>query len=131
MFGKLLKMASEVAEEPGKSDNRQKTAALLAEAEKLNAQYKGIKEITEVIEALTLATVFLAKRIKDGFGADDAMALMQKMVSDPEFIAVIARASDGINEVRGELSELDFEESITLGALGLEFVRKVVKELNG
>ena len=130
MLEKLLKMASENEEDSKKADKKESAAGPLpAEAENLKTQFKGIKETVEVIDALMLVTVFLTRRIKDGIGADDAMALMQKIMSDPEFLEVFTRAADGIGEIPAELSDLDFEESITLGILGLSFVKEVVKAL--
>ena len=124
MFEKLLKAAEGLSETS--VDDVKKIAG---EDEKGNGQGKGLKETTEVIEALTLITVFLTQRLKDGIGADDAMALMQKIMSDPEFMDVFARAADGVAEIPGELSDLDFEESLTLGILGLNFIKEVVGAL--
>ena len=127
MLEKLLKMA-EAASESSEEDSGA-AAALATDGKSADDASKGIKETIEVIEAVTLVTVFLTKRIKDGIGADDAMALMQKIMTDPEFLAVFTRAADGIGEIPGELSDLDFEESITLGILGLSFIKEVVKAL--
>jgi len=121
MLEKLLKMAEESSKTPPKENQGNHQG---------DAVSTGIKETVEVIEALALITVFLTRRIKDGIGADDAMALMQKIMSDPEFLAVFTRAVDGINEIPNELSDLNFDESITLGILGLSFIKDVVNTLS-
>ncbi|VEN73253.1 hypothetical protein EPICR_140014 [Candidatus Desulfarcum epimagneticum] len=139
MFEKLLKLAQMEEEEkkaaaPEKKDEAPAAGDETAEEKTAPAPgngngARGLKETTEVIEALTMVTVFLTKRLKDGIGADDAMALMEKLTTDEEFVNVIARAADGISEIPAELSDLDFEESLTLGILGLGFIKEVVGAL--
>lgn len=98
----------------------------LAEIKKIEARFKGIKETTEVIEAITLIAAFLTKKLKDGLGLDDGMALFEKLQSDFQFQAALARASLGIREVPAEIADLDFEESITLSMLGVNFIKEIV-----
>ncbi len=102
------------------------TPEQLKEIKKIESRFNGIKETSEVIEAITLVAVFLTRKIKDGIGADDAVDLFNKLQNDPQFKSAMAKASDGIDQVSAELGDLDFEESITLGMLGLNFVKEVV-----
>jgi hypothetical protein len=101
----------------------------IAQIQQIDRRFKGIKETTELIQGVTLLAVFLTKHIKDGLGVDDVMALFQKMQTDPAFQSALIKASEGIQEVPAELDDLDFEESITLGVLGLNFVKEIVSAL--
>jgi hypothetical protein len=105
------------------------TPEQLGEIKQIEARFKGIKETTEVIEAITLIAAFLTKKLKDGLGLDDAMSLFEKLQTDFRFQAALAKASLGIREVPAELADLDFEESITLGMLGMNFVKEIVKTM--
>jgi hypothetical protein len=101
----------------------------LAEVKKIDQRLTGIKETTEVIEALTLLTCFLAKSLKDGIDMGDALALFSKLTSDAQFQAAMLKASSGIEKIPDELADLDFEEIMTLSVLGLNFIKDIVKAI--
>ncbi len=101
----------------------------IEEIGKIEKRFKGIKETTELIQGVTLLSAFLTKHIKDGLGADDVMALFAKLQTDSAFQAALMKASEGMQEIPSELDDLDFEETITLGILGLNFIKEVVKAL--
>lgn len=79
------------------------------------AEEKGIKEITEVLDAAGALSVLIYKAQKDGGPASEigqriALALMQ----NPEVIAKLKLAADGISEVPAEAKDLNMVEALQL-----------------
>lgn len=77
-------------------------------------QMYGIKESLEVLEAVKVIGVKVAKAGKDGFDFSDLSVLV-----DPEVWAKAKAAFEGIGEAPKELKELNAEEIGQLAAAGL------------
>lgn len=77
----------------------------------------SIKETKEAILGVVALGAFVALRAKDGLQLDDAVALVGKLTSDPEFMAKLKSAIDGIDKVPAEVKDLQFAEIIELAAL--------------
>lgn len=81
------------------------------------ADEKGIKEITEVLDAAGALSVLIYKVQKEGGTASEigqriALALMQ----NPDVIAKLKLAADGISEVPAEAKDLNMIEALQLVA---------------
>lgn len=81
------------------------------------------KETKEAMRALVAILAFLAERLKDGIGFDDAIALISKLTSDDIFIRKLKEGYDGIDKIGDELKNLDASK---ITALGLEIVPDIV-----
>lgn len=73
-----------------------------------------IKETEELVVGLLDLAIFLKSRLKDGVDVGDAVALFQKLVGDAEFKAKMEAAFKGVNQVQGEVTDLDLNETIRL-----------------
>ena len=51
----------------------------------VEAGFLGIKELKEALVGVNELAIFIAMRLKDGIGLDDAMAIWSKLSSDEEF----------------------------------------------
>lgn len=80
----------------------------------------GIKESKEALHGILVLGAFIAKRAKDGLGADDAAALASALMGDEAFQGALKDAVDGIQSVPAELKDLSAEEAVELvvGAAG-------------
>ena len=76
----------------------------------------GIKETKEAILALVVLGKFVADRLKDGAGFDDALALGQKL-SDQEFKAKVLAGVDGIDKIPAEVKDISLVEVFELAKL--------------
>lgn len=85
-----------------------------------------IKETKEALVGLNELVIFIAERAKDGVGADDAMALVQKLIGDEEFKAKMAAAVGDIQKVKAETADLQVEEIVELGAMQLGYLPRIV-----
>ena len=74
----------------------------------------GIENTKEAIVAVNVLSIFIIKRLKDGIGFDDALALFSKITSDDEFMKVLKEAFDGVSTVPAELKDLQSEEVVEL-----------------
>lgn len=81
------------------------------------------KETKEALKALISIVSFLAERLKDGIGFDDAVALYSKIASDDVFMKKIKEGYDGIDKVSEELKHLDIQ---AITDLGLEVAPDIV-----
>ena len=99
-----------------------------AVAEEAKAEL-GIKETEEAVEGVFVLALFLAKRLKDGAGVDDAVALFSKISSDEEFKAVVGQAYEGIDKVPAEIKDIDFTEGVVLAKKAIDFVPRMVEAL--
>lgn len=75
---------------------------------------KDIKNTIEAMDGVMLIAVFLIKRLKDGIGIDDAMALAAKLGDDDEFKKVLSDAYTGIDQIDDEIGDLSWEEGFEL-----------------
>lgn len=89
----------------------------------------GIKETKEAVQAILAVSKFVAARAKDGVGADDGIALVQKLITDAEFKAVLEAAVDGAKQIPAEVKDLSLSESVELLVLGGKSVVEIVGEL--
>ncbi len=89
------------------------------------AETKGIQETKEAILALVILGKFVADRLKDGVGMDDAMALGQKFM-DPEFKDKVMAGINGADQVPAEIKDITFPEVLELSKI----IPDILKELN-
>ena len=89
----------------------------------------GINETMEALGGLNALTLFIISQAKDGISLQDGVALVEKIMLDPEFKAKLAAAVEGINKVPAELKDLDLMESFALGKYEFEQVQEIVKAL--
>lgn len=80
------------------------------------AEVVGIKETQEAILALIILGKFVAERLKDGAGMDDAIALAQKLF-DEEFKAKVMAGVDGIDMVPAEVKDMSIAEMLELAKI--------------
>ena len=90
------------------------------------ATEKGIKETREAIIAALEITTFLIKRLKDGVGIDDAVAIFDKLKDDDEFKSKIAAAYDNVKEVPAELKDINIREGLDIANLLLSYIPSIV-----
>lgn len=75
------------------------------------------KETKEAIRALIVISGFLAERLRDGFGIDDAVAAYSKMTSDDVFRTKVLEGFKDWDKISEEVKNLD---TTTITMLGLE-----------
>ncbi len=81
------------------------------------------KETKEALQALIAVVGFLAERLKDGVGVDDAVAIFSKLTSDDVFMKKMKAGYEGIDKVGDELKALD---TAALTALGFEIAPDII-----
>lgn len=91
------------------------------ESEKL-----GIKETKEVVVAANELGAFLVERLKDGVGADDAMAVIAKLQTDEAFKAKMQAAFDNVKAVPAEVKDVDLAEGMELAMVQLSYLPKIL-----
>lgn len=89
----------------------------------------GVKETKEALVGVLAVAEVIAKRLKDGVGLDDAMAIVAVISSDEEFKAKMVLAVEGYKAIPEELKDIDLSESVELMVVGGEGIVKIVKEL--
>lgn len=89
----------------------------------------GIKETKEAVEAVLAISKFVAARAKDGVGADDGIALVQKLLTDEEFKKVLEAGVEGAKQIPSEVKDLSLTESVELIVMGGKAVVEIVGEL--
>lgn len=89
----------------------------------------GIKETTELLVAVNKITLFLIKRLKDGAGLDDAMAIYAKLTTDEEFKKVVFDAYDGVKAIPSEIKDLDYREVVQLLLAQINFIPLIIDEI--
>lgn len=87
----------------------------------------GVKETKEAVLALTVLGAFVASRLKDGVGVDDAMALGQKLMMDAEFKTKLADGVTGLEIIPKEMGELDMADGFELAKVLPEVIAEVQK----
>lgn len=88
---------------------------------------EGIKEVKEAVVALNELTIFVAGRVKDGVGVDDAMALVSKLMTDEAFKAKIAAALESAEKIPAELKDISLQEGIELAGLQMGYLPQLVE----
>ena len=86
----------------------------------------GIKELKEALVGVNELAIFIAMRLKDGIGLDDAMAIWSKLSSDEEFKQKMVAAYDGISQVPAEIKDLDLAEGIELAVLQAQMLPALI-----
>lgn len=89
---------------------------------------QGIKETREAIIGVVALGVYIVSRAKDGFNMDDAADFAQKLLLDKEFAEKIQAAVDGIDNVPGEIKDLNFVEVLQLASVIPEIVNMLSKK---
>lgn len=74
---------------------------------------EGIKETMEALQAVNALSIELFKAAKDGLGVGDAV----KIASNPEIIAKVVAAVEGVGKIPTELKDLDAIETQQLVAV--------------
>lgn len=92
-------------------------------------QAYGTKESEEVLIAVKILGVFLVKRLKDGVGADDILAVVRKIVFDGAFVDALKEGIEGSALVPKELADLDAEEIRKIAGVGLDAILAILAEL--
>lgn len=87
------------------------------------AEEQSVKETKEAIIAAIALGKYVALRLKDGAGLDDAMALGSKLVTDAEFRQKLEAGAKDIEKSLAEVKNLSFNE-------GAELLQAVVEEWN-
>jgi len=103
----------------------------LSKKEILMPEALGTKETKEALVALLAISKFVASRMKDGVGADDGFALIQKLTTDTAFKALIDKAVENYKLIPAEVKDLSFAEALELLAEGAVGVKDIVSELRG
>jgi biotin operon repressor len=88
----------------------------------------GVKEVSEMIEALMELGLAIASVAKDGISLSDIPALYGKMQS-PELQPKLVAAADRMNAIPDEVKDLDLAEGMQLAMLVLPYVPKYVEVL--
>lgn len=86
----------------------------------------GVKEIKEAMVGVNELAIFLAERLKDGVGVDDAMAIYSKLASDEAFKAKMVAAYEGIALVPAEAKDIDLAEGLELAMLQVQYVPALI-----
>lgn len=89
----------------------------------------GIKDTKEVLVLIEVFGVFLARTLKDGFQFTDVQELFDKMKDDPEFVKAFMDAFNGIQNIPGEVIDIDVFEGISLGRQGIGMVGSFIDAL--
>ena len=106
---------------------KQASPEQLSKIKKIERKFQGIKETTEVIECITIIGIFVARTLKQGMPVDTAFFV--KLQNDPEFQIALKKASEGINKIPAEIKDLDFEENLNLGLMGLRYISQLLTVL--
>lgn len=75
----------------------------------------GIKESKEALSGAFALAICVIEVAKDGLQFSDALALFNKIQSDPALKQELDDALSGLKHVPGEMSDLDGAEGIELG----------------
>jgi len=105
------------------------TPRQLFEIGNIEKKFKGIKETTEFIECMILLATILARALKEESRIDTA--LFVKLQNSRAFHEALKKASDGSRRIKAEINDLDFEENLAIGNLGLKFIAKILQTLHG
>ncbi len=87
----------------------------------------GIKEFSEAIRGANVLALFLIKRLKDGAGFDDLMALWDKLKTDEEFKSALLEAGEGYSKIPAEVKDIDLSEGLEIGGMLLKMVPDYVE----
>jgi hypothetical protein len=86
----------------------------------------GIKETSELLEAVNHITIFLIRRLKDGADFKDAIAIYKKLAHDEEFKNMIEVAYNNSRVIPAEIKDLDYQEVIQLLSLQFKYIPEII-----
>lgn len=95
----------------------------------MEEQKIGIKETKEALEGLNQLALLVIGQAKDGIQVGDAVAVVEKLLLDPEFKAKLIDAVNGVSHVPAELKDLDVQEIFELGKFEAEKIQAIIKAL--
>src|SRR5690606_31975838 len=76
----------------------------------------GIKETKELLVGIFAISTLLMERLKDGWGYDDAIAIVSKLLMDSSFKDKLTKAFSDIDKIKAEVKDLKTEEIAELAA---------------
>lgn len=88
-----------------------------------------VKETTELLSAVNEIVILLVSRLKDGVDFQDFVAFYKKLTKDKEFVALLEKAYDGIEEIPEELKNLGLTDGIELTKVQIDYIPKILKSL--
>jgi hypothetical protein len=86
----------------------------------------SVKETKEVLVAGMEVGVFVCKRLSDGAGVDDFLAVLDKLKNDAEFKAVLEKAWEGKEKIPAEAKDIDLAEAGELAITAVTYVPKFI-----
>lgn len=75
-----------------------------------------MKDTLEAINASTDLSCFIIKRLKDGAGIDDLLALLKEYMENEDFKKSINAGAAGVSNIPVEIKAMTAQDGITLGA---------------
>jgi len=97
--------------------------------EKKEKEVVGIQETREAVKGAGVLLIFILKRLKDGAGVDDAMAIFSKFQTDEEFKAALTEAYVGADKIGSEVKDIDLLEGVTLGKDVFDLIPQIIEAL--
>ena len=85
-----------------------------------------VKETLQLLKAVNEIALFFVKRLKDGAGADDAMAFYELVSKDEEFKKILFEAYDKAGDAPAELKSIDAQGVINLVLEQLNYIPKII-----
>lgn len=89
----------------------------------------GIKETREAVKGAAVLLILILKRLKDGAGVDDVMAIFAKFQTDEEFKKVLTEAYEGADKIKGEVTNVDLMEGFTLAKDLMDLLPEILAAL--
>lgn len=94
------------------------------------AEELGIAQTEELLVGMTEVAILVAQAVKVGGKPNDiAASIAAAVVSNPEAIAALKRAVDGIGQVPAELRDISLPEALRLCEISLVNVRRALAAL--
>lgn len=90
----------------------------------------GIKQTTELVDAVAALAEAVALQLKDGFQYTDIGEVFAKALQDKELNAKLVAGFNGVLEVPAEVADLNWFEGIKLGSHVLGVVRSVAEKIS-
>ncbi len=89
------------------------------------AEKRGVKELSELVKAMLLVVELGVEQFADGFQAEDLPVLFSKLALDPR----VQKGFKGLSALKGEVGDLDLQESIQLSMVILQKVPDIMKKV--
>ena len=91
----------------------------------------GIKETKEAIIGVNELSLVLIKHLKDGAQLTDISAVVEEIKNNPELLAKLQAAKDGIDQVPAEAKDISLVEGGELLMAQVSYVPKIIAALKG